>query len=131
MDRAQLHKMLDANNVQDCTADIRLKKHSDRVKREVATLEHLRQSSAAKADYDDQCVMQCNFLFNNYTDIFNRVKKGEMNLDILAQLLQVLKQIEDGELDQHAGAYEVGLLMKAIYIDSALLKAKKLSNQLK
>ena len=45
-----------------------------------------------------------------------------MNLEILAQLLTVLKQIEDGLLDQHAGAFEVGKLMQRIYIDSALMK---------
>jgi hypothetical protein len=49
-----------------------------------------------------------------------------MNLGILAQLLDVLKKIEDGNLDQHTGAYEVGKLLKEMYIDSALMKSEKL-----
>ena len=134
MDRIQLNKMIDANQVQDCTEEIRAKKHSDKIAADVQRLVNLRQRygatrSANSAAYDDMCVNQCNFLFNNYTDLFNKVKKDELNLDILAQLLTVLKQIEVGELDQHTGAYEVGKLMKAIYIDSALLKAKKLDDE--
>jgi hypothetical protein len=37
--------------------------------------------------------------------------------------LYVLKLIEDGKLDQHTGSFEVGKLLKSIYIDSALKKA--------
>jgi hypothetical protein len=133
MDRIQLNKMIDANQVQDCTAEIRAKKHSDKIAADVQRLVNLRQRYGAQTNansaYDDMCVNQCNFLFNNYTDLFNKVKKDEISLDILAQLLTVLKQIEVGELDQHAGAYEVGKLMKTIYIDSALLKAKKLDDE--
>jgi hypothetical protein len=44
-------------------------------------------------------------------------------LNILFQLLHVLKLIEDGKLDQHSGSFEVGKLLKSIYIDSALKKA--------
>ena len=46
---------------------------------------------------------QCNFLFNNYTDIFNKVKKDEINLETLWNLLNILKKIEDGNIDQHTG----------------------------
>jgi hypothetical protein len=133
MDRLQLNKMIDANNVQDCTEDIRTKKHSDKIREDVHRLlelkkKYTRLSKSNPVQFDTMCVSQCQFLFNTYTDIFNKVKKDEINLDILSQLLSVLKKIEQGELDQHAGAYEVGMLMKAIYIDGALLKAKKLDD---
>ena len=62
-------------------------------------------------------------------DIFNKVKKDEIKLQTLHQLLDVLKKIEDGKLDQHAGAFEVGKLLKAIYIDGALLKAEKIDKK--
>jgi threonylcarbamoyladenosine tRNA methylthiotransferase MtaB len=39
----------------------------------------------------------------------------------------VLKDIEDGKLGQHDGAYKFGLLLKKIYVDSALKKAEKLN----
>ena len=131
MDRLQLQKMIDANNVVDCTQEIRDKKHSQLIKEDVTHLMELKKkysrlSQSNPDQFDKMCVSQCNFLFNTYTDIFNKVKKDEMNLEILAQLLNVLKKIEDEKLDQHTGAYEVGKLLKEMYIDSALMKSEKL-----
>jgi hypothetical protein len=126
-DRLNLSRMIDANNVKDCTQDIRDKKHSDKIRKDVQRLVGLKtkyEHLDAK-QYDDMCVAQCNFLFNNYTEIFNKVKKDQMNLQILEQLLDVLRNIEEGTLNQHTGAFEVGKLMKAIYIDSALAAAAK------
>jgi hypothetical protein len=68
-------------------------------------------------------------LFNNYTDIFNKVKKDEIDLAILGKLLGVLKMIEDGKVDQHEASVEVGQLLKQIYIDSALKKSEKLDKK--
>jgi hypothetical protein len=73
------------------------------------------------------CVRNCEFLFVNYTDIYNKVKKDEIDLKILGQFLIVLKEIEDGKLDQHEGAYKIGNLLKNLYIDSAVRKADKLN----
>ena len=41
--------------------------------------------------------------------------------------MDVLKDIEDGKLDQHEGAYAFGTLLKQIYVDSALKKAEKMN----
>ena len=54
------------------------------------------------------------------------IRKDEIDLKILFQFLDVLNKIEDGHMDQHEGSYEVGLLLKKIYVDSALRKAEKL-----
>ena len=69
----------------------------------------------------------CNFLFTYYTDIYNKIRKDEIDLKILYQAFDVLRDIEDGKLDQHNGAYEFGTLLKKIYVDSALKKAEKLN----
>tara|TARA_B110000091_G_C13699910_1_gene425799 strand:+ start:59 stop:304 length:246 start_codon:yes stop_codon:yes gene_type:complete len=55
------------------------------------------------------------------------VLKDEMDLQILERLINVLYSIEEGEVDQHEGSFEVGKLLKKIYIDSALKKADKLN----
>jgi hypothetical protein len=134
LDKLNLSKMIDANNVQDCTDEIRNKKHSQFIRDDVTRLITLKKKYSRLAQsnpnqFDAMCVSQCSFLFNHYMDIFNKVKKDEMNLEILHQLLDVLKQIEDGDLDQHAGAFAVGKLLKAMYIDSALLKADKIDKK--
>ena len=73
------------------------------------------------------CVEKCHFIFQHYTDIFNKVKKDEIDLNILLRLINVLHGIEEGDQDQHEGSFEVGKLLKQIYIDSALRKADKLN----
>ena len=40
--------------------------------------------------------------------------------------MDVLRQIEDNELDQHEGSFLVGSILKELYVDSALKKAEKL-----
>ena len=134
LDRLNLNKMIDANNVQDCTNEIREKKHSDLIRQDVSRLVSLKQKYSRLAQsnpnqFDAMCVSQCSFLFNTYMDIFNKVKKDELNLKILHQFLDVLKKIEDGLLDQHAGAFEIGKLLKALYIDSALVKAERIDKK--
>jgi hypothetical protein len=79
--------------------------------------------------FDEMIVSQCNFLFTNYTDIFNKIKKDEINLETLFEFLNILKNIEDGKLDQHEGAFEVGKILKKMYIDSAIMKSEKLDKE--
>jgi hypothetical protein len=134
LDRLNLSKMIDANNVQDCTNEIREKKHSQLIRNDVTLLMSLKKRYKKLAEtnpdeFDAMCVAQCNFLFNNYMDIFNKLKKDELNLQILTQLLDILKKIEDSKLDQHTGAFEVGKLLKAMYIDSALIKAERIDQK--
>ena len=133
-DKLNLTKMIDANNVEDCTKEIREKKHSDLIRNDVTCLLSLKKKYSRLAQsnpnqFDSMCVSQCSFIFNNYMDIFNKVKKDEINLQILHKLLDVLKQIEVSEFDQHEGAYEVGKILKAMYIDSALTKAERIDKK--
>ena len=41
----------------------------------------------------------------------------------------VLRSIEEGQLGQHEASYEIGKVLKEIYIDSALRKSDKLDKQ--
>ena len=42
------------------------------------------------------------------------------------KFLNILKQIEDGELNQHEGSYLVGQHLKELYVDSALRNQQKM-----
>jgi hypothetical protein len=78
---------------------------------------------------NEEGMNECSFLFTYYTDIYNKVRKDEIDLKILNKFLNVLRRIEDGEIDQHDGSYLVGQLLKEMYVDSALKKAGKLDQQ--
>ena len=128
--RLHLQKMITANNVEDQTEIIRQIKHSEILRNDVNNMILL------KAKYRDdpekihlECMHECNFLFTCYTDIYNKIRKDEIDVTILYKFLDVLKKIEIGELDQHEAAFQVGTLLKKLYIDSALKKAEKLDAQ--
>ena len=133
-ERLNLQKMIQANDTENTTHLIRNLKHSTKILEDVELLLKLKKqhSSMAKTNpdqFDSICVSSCQFLFNSYTDIFNKVKKDEIDLKILLRLLNLLHAIEEGALDQHEGSFEVGKLLKEIYIDSALRKAEKLNSE--
>ena len=136
LDKLNLQKMISANDVEDCTQDIRDKKHSVLIKHDVKAMLFLKNkySNLVKEnpiEFETICINECQFLFNTYTDIFNKIRKDELDLQLFNKFLNILKLIEDGELDQHSGSYQVGNILKEIYIDSALRKSKHLdeSNQ--
>lgn len=126
--RLHLQNMISANNVEDKTDLIRKLKHSHILRDDINNLIMLK----AKYPLDSDSVhlegmSECNFLFTYYTDIYNKIRKDEIDLKILFKALDVLRDIEDGKIDQHDGAYKFGLLLKQIYVDSALKKAEKLN----
>jgi hypothetical protein len=67
-------------------------------------------------------------LFTYYTDIYNKIRKDELDISLFHQFLDVLKEVEDGKLDQHEGSFKVGTILKEIYVDSALKRASKNDN---
>ena len=83
--RLKLKEMLKANDVEDQTSRIRELKHSQKIKEDVETMQRfkvkyqrLRQTNYNQ--YDQMMSSQCNFLFTNYTDIFNKLRKDELDL---------------------------------------------------
>ena len=128
--RLQLNKMLTANNVLDQTELIRNLKHSHVLRTDINNLIMLKSKYLFDPDQLNlEAMQECNFLFTYYTDIYNKIRKDEIDLKILLNFLDVLKQIEDGELDQHEGSFVIGTLLKKIYVDSALTKAEKINKE--
>lgn len=128
-ERIQLQKLLDVNEADDNTHMIRAFKHSDKIKEDVKLLlslkdKYSRLAKSNPSEFDKICVSKCQFLFNNYTDIYNKVRKDELNIQILGKFLAVLKQIEEGELDQHEASVTIGKVLKEMYVDSALRKSE-------
>jgi len=126
--RLQLQNMIKVNNVEDQTELIRQLKHSQIIRNEVNNMILIK----AKYRGDDtkiyeECVAESNFLFTYYTDLFNKIRKDEIDIGILNKFIDVLRRIEDGEIDQHEGSFLVGTLLKELYVDSALKKADKLN----
>jgi len=126
--RLHLQNMISTNNVVDQTELIRELKHSVVLRDEIKKLVLIREKYSGDQDSIVlEAMTECSFLFTYYTDIYNKIRKDEIDLNILNNFLDVLKDIEDGNLDQHEASFKVGTLLKEIYIDSALRKAEKLN----
>jgi len=133
--RLQLSKMIKTNNVEDLTSNIREKNHSSLIDKDIKTMTRLKKEYASlaltnKEEYNNLLCNQCHFLYHHYTDIFNRFKKDELDIGIMNKFIHILRQIEQGEIDQHEGAYMVGKYLKEIYIDSALKRGQHIDDEL-
>lgn len=126
--RLQLQNMIKINNVEDQTNFIRNLKHSQIIRNDVNNMILIKAKYRGNNDkIHKECINECNFLFTYYTDIYNKIRKDEIDIGILNKFLDVLKRVEEGELDQHEGSFLVGTLLKELYVDSALKKADKLN----
>lgn len=125
-ERLQLKKMIDANNVEDQTETIRKLKHSNKIRDEVVSMQRIIVENNISTEKEEttvihkRCIETAPLLYENYNDIFHKIVKQELNMKMFSDFLNVLKKIEDGELDQHEGSYMVGTILKNIYIDSAV-----------
>lgn len=68
----------------------------------------------------ESCAKECPTLYNGYNDIFMRLLKKEIDVGILFQVLNVLREIEDGEVDHEAGSVKVGKLLYSMFVDSRI-----------
>ena len=124
-EKESLSKMIKDNNVQDNTDNIRDNKHSQNIKSDIDKFINLKKqySRLAKSNknlFKEKVKNQCNFLYTNYNNIFNKLINEQLDLDILNKFVFFLKKIEDGDLDQHSASYEIGKLLKNHYIDTKL-----------
>jgi hypothetical protein len=124
-ERLNLKKLINQNDCVDNTEHIRTLKHSALIRDDIVKIQNLKKKHARVKKNEPErflalCQSQCPFLFNGYTDIFNKVYKDELDLNIMSNMLDVLKQIEDGRVDQHEGSVMIGKVLKELYVDSAL-----------
>lgn len=127
--RLKLKEMIKTNDAKDFTSKIRTLKHSSLIRADVQTYLDLCKKypkSHHERFFKETCNKKCAFIAKNYTDIYIKLTKKELNLDILTSLLNILKEIEDGKMDQHEASFKVGKVLKELYIDTALRKSAKI-----
>lgn len=104
--RLQLQNMIKTNNVEDQTDLIRNLKHSQVLRNEINNMIMIKAKYRGNTEkIAEECMNESNFLYTYYTDIFNKVKKDEIDINLLYKFLDILKKIEDGQLDQHEGSF--------------------------
>jgi hypothetical protein len=133
-EKLNLKKIMDETDYVDNTHNIRRLKHSKKIRDNVKRMEELKREHEAMRlthieGFFSIVQEECRFLYDNYTDIFNRLMKDEIDPLILQRFLIVLKMIEDGQLDQQEGSSMIGKYLKELYLDSAVRKADALERE--
>lgn len=126
LNKNDLQKLLGDVKPVDNSNIIQNQKHSSIIKENIEKLLNIKKENSELSfeELDKICSRECFFLFKNYTQIYNLFLKKDMNVNILTGLLENLKKIESGELNQHDASIKVGQLLKSIYIDNVMQERK-------
>ncbi len=122
-----LKRMERENNTVDNTENIRKLKHSDKIRQDVFIIQKMKQ--CVKPEEEKHMVewykKNCSFLYENYKTIFNKLVSNEIDIPLLFTFLDCLKRVEDGELQQQEASFEIGKILKQLYVDPKIQEEKK------
>tara|TARA_Y100000817_G_C16808436_1_gene523102 strand:- start:730 stop:1200 length:471 start_codon:yes stop_codon:yes gene_type:complete len=126
-EKLNLDRLLEEYKPEETSKLIQKLKHSQLILKDVVRMEIFHKKFSrlkGTKTYQRRAEKTCSFIYKNYNNIFQRLLKQQLDYSILKKFLFVLKQIEDGKVDQHEGSRQVGVLLKNLFIDS-VLKQKK------
>ena len=121
----KLNDMIQEGDCVDNTDMIRQLKHSPLITQNLNTILHIKKKYNLNKNrdtndfksLDEECLKECRFLFDNYTSIYNKLLRDQIDLQVFYKFLFYLKKIEDGELTFYQASYEIGTLLKNMYVD--------------
>ena len=131
----KLNDMIKEGDCVDNTETIRHLKHSTLITQNLNTILRLKKKYKMNKnndntinfkELDNECLKECRFLFDNYTSIYNKLLKDQIDLPVFYKFLYYLKKIEDGELTFYQASYEIGTLLKNMYVDPIIDKEKEM-----
>jgi hypothetical protein len=126
----ELDNLVSDTNVEQTTELIRERKNSSNIRNCVNEIIKIKKdySRLSYERIEDIAKSRCQFLFINFNNIFNKLLKDEIDLLLLFKFIAILEKIEKGHLNQHEASFQVGTILKKIYIDSSIKKNDKLNN---
>ena len=118
----KLNDMIQEGDCVDNTEMIRKMKHSPLITQNLNTILRIKKKYNLNNTFDfksldEECLNECRFLFDNYTSIYNKLLRDQIDLPVFYKFLFYLKKIEDGELTFYQASYEIGTLLKNMYVD--------------
>jgi hypothetical protein len=129
-----MKSLMESDDYVNNTEKIRTLKHSESILAEIGKLcelkkKHPHMRMIEEEKYNHLCQTTTPFLYNNYTDIFNKVVKDELNMEMMVKFIFILKQIEDGIIDQYDASVKVGTILREMYVDSAMRRGDNLDKK--
>ena len=126
LDKQKLKEILEKNeDVVDNTHLIRDEKYSEYIKHDVEKLIIFKETHKElymnnREEYNNMLTKECHFLHTNYSEIFDKLNNGTLDHSIMFKFIEIYKEIEDGNLDQHEASFKIGKMLKEMYVDTAL-----------
>ena len=117
-----LNRLIKENDVQDNTEKIKTMKHSSKIRSDVAVIQNIKRKLRTR-DFkalDKEAIHECSFLYTNYPNIYNKLLKDEIDIKVLYTFLDELAKIENGDQNQHEASYNIGMLLKSMYVDKKI-----------
>ena len=131
-EKIDLKKLISENdNCDNNTDSIRELKHSSQIQSGIIELVNLKKlhPEMSNEEMAEFAKTDCQFIYENYTDIFMKIIKDELDLIMMQKLLVIFKMIEDEKVDQHTASVLVGKYLKEIYIDSGIRHGEHLDEK--
>jgi hypothetical protein len=131
MESIDLKNLVKEYKYESTTEKIRELKHSKKIREDITKMIEMKKkyNRLNGKNLRNMVEKQCSFLYANYTNIFNKIYKDNIDLNLFHKFLLVLEKVEEGECDQHQASVEVGKVLKEIYIDSAIREGEKLDKK--
>jgi Iap family predicted aminopeptidase len=125
--RLQLSELMKTNNTIDNTELIRKLCHSSKIRKCAHKIETIIKNNptADIKTLDSLCIEEAHFLFMNYTSIYNKLIRNHIDISVFYFFLDKLREIEDEKLTQQEAAYDIGMLLKKMYVDPRLKDAEE------
>jgi len=77
-------------------------RHSEILKHNINSLidlKYIYHNDITNPKFILESTTECNFLYTYYTDIYNKIIKDEINMQLLFKFINIIKSIEDGYED--------------------------------
>ena len=120
----QLKKIIKENDVKDNTRMLRRNRKSSKLRNEVNIIQALKiqdkNDDLSNKESDYNLKEKCPNLYKNYSNIYTKLLKNDIDVNILYTFLDELEKIEKGTVNQHEASYNIGVLLKSLYVDKEL-----------
>ena len=128
--RQHLDNLMRDEDITHSTDRIKELKHSSKSRGDIERLIALKQqhSRATPEAFRRMALARCPFMHEHYTDVLFKLIKDEVDVRLIMRFVDLLAAIEEGRLNQHEASFQVGTILKKIYIDS-VLKRDELQKQ--
>lgn len=124
-DKELIQRLMKENGTIDVTDTIRSERNSKRIKQDLTayfrySLSHQRLKESSPSTFQNQARVICSFLHDKFPLVLEKLISDTMDITTLMKFIRLLEMIEEGDLDQHEASFQVGLILKDMFINPAI-----------